>query len=104
MFLLQSMPNQPGLLIRRESDVDDLDVRILYQLMRCLMDGGDFPASGDLSRLFWPPRSDRHNRKTSRCVSRQLNVGHDKARTDATNLKLPASDLRVRFKIKRLGH
>ena len=86
-------------IVYRKSDIDDLNVRIFYQLARCLMNGRDLPAVRYLSRLFRPPRSDRNNRETGHCVSRQLNVGHDKACTDTTDLKLSASDLRVRFKI-----
>jgi hypothetical protein len=64
-----------------------------------LVNGRDFPAVRYLSRLFRPSRSDRNSREMGKGVSRQLNVGHDKTRTDAADLKLSASDLRIWFKV-----
>src|SRR6478609_242436 len=68
------------------------------------MNGRDLPAVRDLAGLFRPPRSDGNNRETGHCVSRQLNVGHDKACTDTTDLELSASDAWVRFKVRRVWH
>ena len=69
MFLSESMTDQLWLLIGRKSDIDDLNIRIFYQLVRCLVNGGNFPAVRDFCRLFRPPRSDRDDRKTGRGVS-----------------------------------
>src|SRR5580693_10088142 len=104
MFLFESVTDQLWLLIGRKSDVDDLNTGIFDQLVRCLMNGGNFPAVSNFCRLFRPPRSDRDDRKTGRGISQKLNVGHDKPCADTSDLKLSTSDAGVRFKVGRVWH
>ena len=104
MLLLESMPYQSRLLIRRKSYIDDLDLRIFDQFQRCLVNSANVPSFRNLRCPLRRPRSDRDNRKARRRVRQKLNIGHDKSSTDTADLKLSASDLWIRFKVEGIWH
>ena len=98
MLLLQRMLDQRGLLVRRKGDVEDLDRIVADQVFRRIVNLGNAPTLRDLLGVSLGARCDRSDRKASLLVSREMALGHDHARADASDPVVLRSDLHIRLK------
>ncbi len=88
--------DEVGLLVGREGEVDDLDLGVLDQRLRRVVDAGDAPALGHLGGAVAAPRGDRHHREAGVLVGGEVALGHDHAGADAADPEVPAADRRIR--------
>ncbi|ESY14187.1 hypothetical protein X750_30825 [Mesorhizobium sp. LNJC394B00] len=91
------MADQCRLLVGWKGKVDDLDLGILDQLFRRVVDGRDVPTRGDLLRIGTGARGDRHHVELRFAIGCQMALGHDHAGADAADTVFFRADLHVRL-------
>ena len=70
-------------------EVDDLDVRVLDQRLRRVVDRRDAPALGDLGGIGLGARGDGDDREAGLLVGGEMALGHDHAGADAADPVVP---------------
>src|SRR5262249_25727548 len=104
MRLPERGADQRRLLVRRKSQVDDIDIGILYQVFRRLMDGRNAPALGDFGGIGPGARGDRHDRETGLLIGCEMAFRHDHAGADRTDPVFPDPDVDIRLEPFGISH
>ena len=102
--LPERVPDQVGLLVGREGEIDDLDRRVLDQSLRRVVDLADAPALRDLRGPVAAPRRDCDHREAGLLVGGEVALRHDHAGTDAADPEVAAANRRVRREAPCVRH